>query len=66
MDMEQPNRPFSEKVTQDLTADIRELWVPMADYFERDGPDAVKTYLDAERSRLEGSVKNLLDQFNRS
>ena len=59
-------RKFSEMVTQNLDSEIRELWVPMSDNFEREGPDAVKTYLDAYRDRLEGNVRSLLEQFNRS
>ena len=35
----------------------------MADYFERDGPEAVRTYLDAERDRLEGNVRGLLERL---
>ncbi len=58
------NRSFSEAVTQQLAPETRELWAPMADYFDREGPEAVKTYLDAERKRLEGNVRSLLEQFN--
>ena len=35
----------------------------MADYFEREGPEAVKTYLDAARDGLEDNVRSLLEQF---
>ena len=58
-------RSFSATVTQDLDPDARELWAPMADNFEREGPDAVKNYLDAELDRLEGNVRSLLEQFNK-
>lgn len=58
-------RSFSAMVTKDLEPEVRELWAPMADNFEREGPDAVKGYLDAELDRLEGNVRNLLEQFNR-
>ena len=57
---------FSEMVTQHLTPESRELWAPMSDEFERDGPEAVRNYLDAERDRLEGSTRSLLEQFKRS
>lgn len=60
---ETSNRSFSEVVAQQLSPETRELWAPMADYFNREGPEAVKTYLDAERERLESHVRNLLDEF---
>ena len=54
---------FSQRVAQQLAPGIRELWTPMADYFDRDGPEAVTTYLDAEKDRLEGKVRNLLERL---
>ena len=63
MPYENLNRSFSEQVAQRLTPEIRELWAPMADQFDREGPEAVKTYLEAERERLEIDVRDLLDQF---
>lgn len=63
MPEEKSNRSFSETVAQQLTPETRELWAPMADYFEREGPEAATTYLDAERERLEGNVRSLLEQF---
>ena len=57
------NRSFSEKVARQLTPDTRELWDRMADYFDREGPEAVKTYLDTERERLESNVTSQLEQF---
>ena len=63
---EKPNHSFSEMVTQQLTPDTRELWAPMADNFDREGPEAVKTYLDAERDRLEGTVRSRLERFKGS
>ena len=35
----------------------------MADYFDREGPEAVKTYLDAEKDCLEGNIRNMIEQF---
>ena len=61
-----PSHSFSEMVTQQLTPDTRELWAPMADYFDREGPEAVKTYLDAEMELLEGNIRHLLEQFKGS
>ena len=57
------DQSFSQIVTQQLTPDTRELWTPMADYFDREGPEAVRTYLDAEKDRLEGNVRSLLEQL---
>ena len=61
---EKSNRSFSETVGQQLSPETRELWAPMADHFSREGPEAVKTYLDAERERLENNVRSLLEEFN--
>ena len=63
MSEERVIQSFSWKVTQQLEPDTRELWTAMADYFNREGPEAVRTYLDAERDRLEGNVRSLLEQF---
>ena len=63
MPEDNPNRLFSEAVAQQLSLEHRELWTPMADAFERQGPEAVKLYLDAEKVRLENNVRELLDQF---
>ena len=63
MPEERSNPSFSQRVTQQLAPDTRELWTSMADHFDREGPEAVKTYLDAERDRLEGNVRSLLEQF---
>ena len=53
---------FTELVAQQLAPDIRELWTLMADNFDRDGSEAVKTYLDAEKERLEGAITSLINQ----
>ena len=63
MPKKNPTHSFSEMVTQELTPETRELWTSMADYFIREGPEAVKIYLDAEKDRLEGNVKSLLKEF---
>ena len=60
---EKTNLSFSDMVTQQLTPDTRELWAPMAEEFNREGPEAVKTYLDAARDQLEDNVRDLLEQF---
>ena len=46
--------PFSELVTIGFSVaqeEARSLWVPLAEEFDRSGPDAVKEYLAAERQR---------------
>ena len=63
MSEEKSNSSFSETVAQQLAPETRELWAPMADYFNREGPEAVKTYLDTERERLESNVRSLLEEF---
>lgn len=63
MATERSTPSFSQKVTQQLSPDTRELWTPMADCFDREGPEAVKTYLEAVRDQLEGNVRNRLEQF---
>ena len=60
------SQSFSEIVTQQLPPDVRELWAPMADHFDREGPEAVNIYLDAVRDQLESNVRSLLDQFEES
>lgn len=63
MSNESPIRSFSELVTQQLAPDTRELWLRMADTFEREGPEEVKTYLDAQRDQLENNIRDRLEQF---
>ena len=55
---------FSELVGEQLASEeeARSLWMPVAQEFDRGGPDASKEYLDAERQRLEEHILNLLDQ----
>jgi len=54
---------FSMDVTRRLTPDTRELWMPMADAFDREGPEAVQTYLDAAKAQLEADLERLFEQF---
>ena len=56
---------FSELVGLAFSSDhpaARTLWVPLAQQFDRDGPDAVKEYLDAQRQQLADYVRKLLSQ----
>lgn len=66
MTEDKSDHSFSDIVMQRLSPDTRELWAPMADHFERDGPESAKIYLDAERDRLEGNVRSLLEEFRGS
>ena len=56
---------FSELVTERLMSEeqARQLWIPIADEFDRSGPDVAKDYLDAELQLLEERVQSLLNQF---
>ena len=53
---------FSELVEKQLGSDenSRELWRPIADEFNRDGPDAAEKYLEAEARRLMERVEKFL------
>ena len=61
---EEQDTKFSELVRRRLASEekARSLWTPIAQEFDRDGPDAAKEYLNAERQRLENRVQSLLDQ----
>lgn len=57
---------FTEMVERRLRPEeeaVKELWRPLADRFERDGPEAVQGFLSAERQRLEERVRHLLSEF---
>ncbi len=66
MPEEQAKQSFSRMITQELPPETRELWAVMADNFDRDGPEAVKSYLDAVRELREGNVRSQLEQFEGS
>ena len=58
------NPKFSELVGDRLTSEeARALWTPIAQEFDRDGPDAAKAYLEAKRQQLEERVKRLLNSI---
>ena len=40
----------------------RTLWVPLAQQFDREGPEAAKEYLAAQKQQLAEQVKKLLSQ----
>ena len=54
---------FRELVTLAFSADqeeARTLWVPLAQQFDREGPEAAKEYLAAQRQQLTDQVEKLL------
>ena len=56
---------FSRLVRLALSADqeeARALWVPLAQQFDREGPEGAKEYLAAQRQLLADQVKKLLGQ----
>ena len=60
---------FVDLVRVSLTAeqeDAQTLWVPVAEEFDRNGPEAANQYLAAERQRLVERVNRLLDSLEES
>lgn len=56
---------FSDLVTSRLSPhqeQVRTLWTPLAQEFDRAGPDAVNEYLAAAKQQLLERVETLLDQ----
>ena len=55
---------FSELVEKRLGSDkkSRELWRPIADEFNRAGPDAAKEHLETAARQLRRHVEKFLDQ----
>ena len=56
---------FSVDVTRSFSNNEEsalELWRPVAQEFDRGGPEAAKEYLEAERQRLVERVEDLLSQ----
>ena len=55
---------FSELVARRLESEgeeVRSLWTPIAQEFDRGGPDAAKWDLDARQQSLKARVENLLN-----
>ncbi len=50
--------------TSDEHTGARTLWVPLRQQFEREGPDAAREYLLAQRQQLADQVEKLLDQVD--
>ena len=60
---EQQNVKFSELVSRRLASEeeeVRSLWIPIAQEFDRGGPDAAKRHLDALQQSQKERVENLL------
>ena len=57
---------FSELVGEKLASNesARELWQPVAQQFDRNGPEDAWEFLNAEQQRLEGQVQKMLNEFN--
>ena len=57
---------FSALVGEKLTSNesARELWQPVAQEFDRSGPEDAWEFLNAEQQRLEGQVQRLLSEFS--
>ena len=61
---EQDEVRFSELVARhlvDVGEEVRSLWIPIAQEFDRGGPDAAKRQLDAQQQSLEERVERLLE-----
>ena len=56
---------FSDEVGKRISTEeaTRDLWKPIAEEFDRDGPDAAREFLVSEKQRLEESVQRLLREF---
>ena len=58
---------FSELVRLSTSAHqdgARTLWVPLRNQFDREGPDAAREYLLAQRQRLLEQVEKQLNQLD--
>ena len=58
---------FSELVRLSTSAHqdgARTLWVPLRNQLDREGPDAAREYLLAQRQRLVEQVEKQLDQLD--
>ena len=63
---ESPKMRFSEIVARRLASEeeARALWVPMAQEFDRGGPDAAREYLSAKGQQLKGRIEERLQQVD--
>lgn len=66
-DMSAGRTTFSQLVRLGTSAQqcgARTLWVPLRNQFDRDGPDAAREYLLAQRQRLVDQVEKQLGQVD--
>ena len=55
---------FSEQVTSAFSTEQEEaktLWVPLKQQFNKEGPEAAREYLEAQRQQLADHVKKQLE-----
>lgn len=52
------------KLLSSESNDAQELWVPIAQEFDRAGPDAAQKYLEAQRQQFEERVEDLLKEID--
>ena len=60
------DREFTDLVRRSVPASeeaLRSLWMPIAAEFNRGGPDAVREYLSERQEQLQGTILNLLSEF---
>lgn len=57
---------FSELVSEKLAYNesARELWQPIAQEFDRNGPESASELLNAQQQQLEEQVQRLLTEFD--
>ena len=61
---EQDDVKFSELVARQLVSEgeeVRSLWTPIAQEFDRGGPDTARRHLDAQQQSLKERVESLLN-----
>lgn len=57
------SRDFAEMVKHQLTPNAQELWGRMAQEFLAKGPEAVKSYLESQRTFHEANISSRLEAF---
>lgn len=58
---------FSELVAKKLTGEgeeVRALWIPMAQEFNRGGSDQARLYLDGHKQQLQDRMENLFSKID--
>lgn len=63
---QEQERQFTDLVMRSLPHSepaLLGLWRPVAEEFNREGPDAARQYLDDRQEHLTGIIENLLSEF---